>query len=259
MKICLLPIIALTALAISAQAGPHAGGVVVVHATPPIFQTVVEHDGYCGWSDPSGGCPSLDTNLPGAQGFGFWVWWVAAAFPEEAEPRLTGVEFGIDYDPDTVFLVDHDPCGDSYQPTGDWPSPGSGTKVTWIEPQTSIITEAYWFAGYEYYGIDTAFCVIPHPTLGGDFSDDSIPPELDPIADYGCLGFNGDPGYLPCPTSPSGACCLSDDSCEQLTESICSEMGGTYIGDGVPCEPDPCEAPTDTERTTWGRLKSSRW
>lgn len=40
---------------------------------------------------------------------------------------------------------------------------------------------------------------------------------------------------------PTGACCLVDNSCTTLTQSECEvTLTSTYLGDGVPCDPDPC-------------------
>lgn len=38
-----------------------------------------------------------------------------------------------------------------------------------------------------------------------------------------------------------GACCLPDGSCEYVPEEFCTQAyGGDYLGDGIPCEPNPC-------------------
>jgi FtsP/CotA-like multicopper oxidase with cupredoxin domain len=41
----------------------------------------------------------------------------------------------------------------------------------------------------------------------------------------------------------TGACCLPDDTCQELTAAQCSQAGGTYHGDGSLCTPNPCLAP----------------
>lgn len=41
----------------------------------------------------------------------------------------------------------------------------------------------------------------------------------------------------------TGACCVDAD-CSIQTESDCSGMGGTYQGDGTPCDPNPCSSGT---------------
>jgi spore coat protein A len=42
----------------------------------------------------------------------------------------------------------------------------------------------------------------------------------------------------------TGACCLSDNTCQELTPTQCATAGGTYHGDGTICTPNPCVAPT---------------
>ncbi len=38
-----------------------------------------------------------------------------------------------------------------------------------------------------------------------------------------------------------GACCLEDGECAWMTPSQCAAVGGTFMGEGVPCDPNPCE------------------
>jgi hypothetical protein len=51
----------------------------------------------------------------------------------------------------------------------------------------------------------------------------------------------------------TGACCLGDD-CFLIGQEQCVTQGGVYLGDGVPCSPNPCE-PTAGEPSSWGRVK----
>jgi len=44
---------------------------------------------------------------------------------------------------------------------------------------------------------------------------------------------------------PRGACCPPGGPCRFVTEEECLAMGGEYVGDGILCEPDPCEAGID--------------
>ena len=75
-------------------------------------------------------------------------------------------------------------------------------------------------------------------------------PEQSPCGELiGALG----PG---CGTSiPTGACCFPDRLCAVLSEEECDELAGTYQGDYVLCEPDPC-VPISVETVTWGRIKA---
>jgi spore coat protein A len=38
----------------------------------------------------------------------------------------------------------------------------------------------------------------------------------------------------------TGACCVPEGDCTQLTPEQCASVGGTYQGNGTPCSPDPC-------------------
>jgi len=79
-------------------------------------------------------------------------------------------------------------------------------------------------------------------TLAGDPTDVD-----DPVADNRVLAgedlVQGLVTQFVCGEPPTGACCEEfevTDVCEVLTEDECGEGGGTYIGDGVSCEPNPC-------------------
>lgn len=235
-------------MACTADAGPNEDGVIILHAVP--YQSR-DFPPLCEGFDLVN-CEEATVNVPGGE---FWKWWVVGAFPAGSGPRLSGVSFGIEYDASTVLLLDYGSCADFELPTSDWPATGSGTAVTWLSPQTDPLIEIYAFAGYEYYGLDAQFCLVPHPTQGGNFADDSVPSIIDPIADYGCLGFNLNPGYLPCPEQPIvGACCLPDGSCVILTEADCNAEAGVWIGPGSGCDPDPCAVPT--QERSWGAVKN---
>jgi spore coat protein A len=45
------------------------------------------------------------------------------------------------------------------------------------------------------------------------------------------------------PPAPEGACCFEDGHCEQQTQADCDTLGETYLGDGIPCTPNPCQQP----------------
>ena len=50
----------------------------------------------------------------------------------------------------------------------------------------------------------------------------------------------GCPFLTPPATTPTGACCATDDTCSVTTQSDCEAAGGTYQGDDTDCTPDPC-------------------
>ncbi len=258
----------------AAVAGPNAGGTLVLHANTSLAYAAV--------SSVTGADPV--------------VFFAVAAFPSGSSPRLAGLTFGVNYD-SSVTLVAQGACGDFELSTGDWPSSGAGTAITWNTANTGVLVPAYWFAGYNYYAPQPAhFGVGPHPTQGGNFADDAVPANLDPVSAFGVLGFDA-PGSAPCPQiGATGACCFSDGSCavlgadgcvanggsyqgndtnsdpnpgvaatgaccegevcEIFTEDHCGEHGGDYIGDNTVCDPNPC-LPVATQKSTWGQIKQT--
>lgn|GEM_PF-3166884 len=54
---------------------------------------------------------------------------------------------------------------------------------------------------------------------------------------------------------PAGACCVGQNppDCYVTTSHVCTTGGGTYLGDGTGCDPNPCQTPT--KHTTWGRIR----
>ena len=236
----------------TAHAGPNAGGTLIIHATSEIEWTD-DIPSLCGLAEiPDGDCANAIINLAGGSTLPS-VWWIVAAFPDGSSPRLAGVTFGVDYDDTAITLVSYESCGGFELHDEDWPAPGAGTAVTWATAQTDQLVTVYAFAGYEYYGADVAFCVGQPSQRNANFADDSIPSLLDPVVDFGCLGFNGDPGYLACPGAlPIGACCFGH-ICNLLSEADCSEDGDVWYPD-TSCDPNPC-VPVPTRGSSWGRIK----
>ena len=195
----LITLILLIVLPFAATAGVNHGGTLILHAPPYIEAT----DGtWCGRSGLTA-CEYARVDLPWAPDSTV-AFYVIAAFPEAASPRLLGLNFGIDYDPDKFQIAGWETCGDFQLTTGNWPDPESGNTVTWNEAQTGHLTEVGCFLGYCYGSVSdaTQFDLTAHPTLGGVFGDDSVPSVLDPITDYGRLGF-GTGGRAPCPNGGS--------------------------------------------------------
>jgi hypothetical protein len=59
---------------------------------------------------------------------------------------------------------------------------------------------------------------------------------------------------ISCRAPQLGACCLPDGPCRVLAESQCLAEGGVFY-EGVPCDPIPCQTPT--ENTSWGKIRAS--
>jgi hypothetical protein len=178
-----------------ALAGPNAGGVILLHCNEGIEFSSSSYD-YCGQSGLSE-CAEADVRVDRETPA---VFYALAAFPESSSPRMISVSFGVNYDPALLALVGHGRCADSEMTDDTWPAPATGAIVFWQTAQTGRLTEFYWFAAYDYAGAQASFQLTPHPWSEGLFCDDSSYGYLDPIADYGTLGFFTD-GYLPCPPS----------------------------------------------------------
>ncbi|MEZ4650097.1 MAG: hypothetical protein R3E97_15165 [Candidatus Eisenbacteria bacterium] len=240
---CLL---ALTLSSTAVLAGPNAGGTLIVHGDPGVVYTT-DIDDYTGFADLPAGCESAVTNYPADETF---VWWVKAAFPEDATPRLAAAVFGIDYDEDAVVLLAYGPCGDFELSDPSWPAPQSGTAIAFSDARTEGLVDLYWFAGYNYYlgGADVSFDLVPSPSQGADFADDFVPANLDPVIGLGKLGFGSNPGALPCPEplgDGMGACCDGVGHCTISSPADCGAIQGTYMGHDTVCEPTTCGGQED--------------
>lgn len=228
----------------AALAGNYASGVLLLHGSPLIASS--EPTDYDNLSQIAS-CEDVVAQLPegpGAPGQGR-VAYVLAAFLRESYAVLQGVTFGIEWDPSSTAILYSGSCADFELtidgPNGAWPSPGSGTAVTWHVPQSSTVTEVYYFACYGYAG--SQLSLIPHPSQGATFAHSGqLGPRTAPIEALGTLGF-GEPGEHPCVVQELENCCLPDRSCTQLPWYECHKLGGMVRGLG-PCDPNPCPPPT---------------
>jgi hypothetical protein len=180
-------------------AGPNQGGVLILHANPSLTYSVGST--YCGMSGLSA-C-SLAVTSVGWHAGRKTVFHALAAFPPESSPRMKGVSFGIDYDPEKFFFVAKGTCADFEVNDTGWPAPGTGLGESWNDTQTSLLKEVYWFAGYAYSATNpdtTSFRLIPRAADGGIFVDDAVPRIADTVAAYGLLGF-GRSGSGRCPSA----------------------------------------------------------
>lgn len=191
MRTVVLCLVALLAIAGTANAGANAGGTLVFHHLDVAYTT--DNSGYCAEVMPRD-CESINPNSSGAS---YQVWAVLGVFSAENKPKLRGVEFGIQYT--GVELDDWGACGIFEYPMPGWPASGTGTVVTWDAPQTKRIQPVYWFVTYLASLADLpTFELTPHPQNGGHFADAYIPAHTDLITAYGSIGF-GVSGEAPCP------------------------------------------------------------
>lgn len=234
MKKALLAITALSCWGSAALAGPNAGGLLIAALSEGTVYTT-DHSGYCG-SSTTEDCAAAVTTWSGGEPA---VLNIIAAFA--GNPRLAGLTFGLNYSAG-VSILEGGSCGDFELPDASWPASGTGNAVTWSSAQTDDLVECYWFAAYNYYGGVEMFCLGPHPTQGGNFADDDVPSNIDPIAGYGVFGFNS-AGEAPCPDGPPGACCLPDGTCVITLRQDCEALGGVFQGKGTACETVECPQP----------------
>lgn len=193
------------------RGGPNAGGVIILHCNEAVEFTSPSYD-YCGQAALAG-CSEADSRVDRTTPA---VFFALAAFPDTSSPRLVGISFGISYSAH-LNLVGWGFCADSAVEDSAWPQSGTGATVFWLEPQTDLLKEFYWFAAYDYSAVPAQFGLAANPSEGGWFGSDQSWGGFDAIAGYGSLGFFMD-GHNPCEVHPGG----------------------------VPAE-----------KTTWGRLKST--
>ncbi len=182
-------------------AGPNENGVLILHR-----EFYLNLPGECSFGGADlcecsdlESCDDADTEADSSDLYAMWTY---MAFPQASTPRVKEVRFGVDYDNTSIFLSDFGGCADVETPDGSWPAPGTGTVLAFDQPREGTLELAYFFVGYEYYGESRLFEVTPHPSLGGVFLDDAVPPAEDEIVDYGAIGFNM-AGRLPCPQDPT--------------------------------------------------------
>lgn len=243
-----------------ARSGPHVGGTLILHyhdaltatCDPPPFQSALDN------------CDRAVVRVPPATAFPpdcseYQVWYAYAAFPPGSLPRLRSICFGIDYNPlaggTGIELVStfRDPTAAEIQSIDPpWPDPRSGTALVFLEMHTERVVPIYAFVGYGSPGQVFSLKSHPDPKWGATFGDDSVPPNLDPVAGFGSIGF-GICGERACPepTIIEGGCCDPDGTCTYVPEAQCPS--GDWVW-GRLCDPNPCHA-TAAQTTAWGKIK----
>ena len=220
--------------------GPNGGGTLVLHLGPDVAYS---QDGLRADCDLGGEVQDCQDIVARTDQESPVLIFAIALFPSESAPRLLGLTFGIDF-PDCVQLEDWESCGDFEIADANWPSPGTGTAMTWSTAQTDQAVAVYQFFASGLAAEPGELALAPHPTQGAVFADDSIPSLLDEIAGLGSFGFFRD-GITPCPQAqePIGACCFENGTCRVLTIPECDSAGGEFLGAYVYCAPNPCPQP----------------
>ncbi|MCA9758747.1 MAG: choice-of-anchor D domain-containing protein [Candidatus Eisenbacteria bacterium] len=246
----------------SAFAGPNANGFLLLHTDDTVVYTQDDESIYCDHlylecpfdpecDDDHSGCESVleQLDVTSDRGINPSVFWLLGAFRADACPRVTGAQFSLSWPVESMpTFVSWGSCGDFEIASEGWPTELlSGTAITFSQPITRTALSLYWFAAYSYYGpLVIAAADYPTSSYGAAFADDSVPSVIDPIPDgnLGTIGLNGATGWNPYISgSATGACCLSDDSCQIEDSSTCNAMGGEFQGPGTSCVPNPCTPP----------------
>lgn len=160
------------------------------------------------------------------------------AFPEEAEPEVNLVTFGLQY-PSGVRVVRSEWTPECLQiGTWNWPKSRQGLSIAYLQkPDTTDVVELGWIA----FRASAPSRVAAAPHIDARMAGRIVaqtPPDQVPIAAYGTIGFGMD-GSVPRPSLPGpdlGATCFEDD-CLMITRAEAEYYRGdvVFLGEGVVC------------------------
>ena len=236
MVICCAPVLA----------GRNGGGSLLVHTNDAIIYS--PGTDYCATAMPAS-CDVLVTRTdrydPDAS-----IIWLVWAFREDDTnpgPEVTGLRLGVRTSLPAGNLETSAVCGTGALevPTAtpaypDWPENGSGNAITWAQPNYSKVKAFYWLAWYGAQAGDYFGTTVDPRTASASFADNTNPPIEDRTNRFGTVKW-GEAGSNTCPIlPPTGACCVNLVGCSIKTESDCLSAFGNYVGDNMPCIPDPC-------------------
>jgi hypothetical protein len=201
---------------------------------------------YCTYNPLPATCGDLATNVTKDPGVDALVWMVAA-FPSGSSPGVNAFQVGLAGDLDNDYFDAYGICGPGpfEIPDATWPGAGAGTAVAYTSTVYSQLFKMYWFATLA-PNIGASLSTTNY--YGGDhhaeWADDSAPPVTDFCDLFGTVTWGG-PGVLNCPgpLPGLGACCFTDEHCEDLLESTCLSESGTFEGEGTSCATFQCPQP----------------
>jgi hypothetical protein len=223
-------------------AGRNANGMMLVHTDDSIVYTAT--DDYCQSATPDR-CEDF-VNTSHKTPDEATVVWLMAAFMGSSSPAVTTLQFGIHHNlpQNQGYIERYSACGPQplELPDTGWPEPNDcGNLVAYGVPVYDHAFPFYWFAVW--HDDDTYFFgTRTYPSTNeAKFVDDSSPPIEDLCFNFATMRWNV-PGEMSCiPDQPhAGACCFPDGSCIYMPMSECQ---GFYMGDAVPCDPNPCPQP----------------
>ncbi|MFB3910092.1 MAG: hypothetical protein ACE15D_17015 [Candidatus Eisenbacteria bacterium] len=190
--------------ALTVRAGKNADGALIVHTDNTVTYTATGD--YCG----------VDLRMPGSCEDAVArsnknsktpaVIWILAAFPEESDPAVAGIQFGVEHNlpQGQEGVVAYQACGESplELPDDGFPGTPGGTLVAYGEPVSgSTLFPVCWVAAYGSLG--DSLRTAEYPGSGHSyFADDSVPAVEDEITNFGILRWQSD-GMNDCPGGPS--------------------------------------------------------
>jgi len=210
------------------------------------------------WLDPVGSnAMAIDTLVPGGGGdpSGACCVGTSCTYGTEADCEETGGTYQGDYVSCTTY-----PCGGapegacciaskcSVMTASDCSNFGGSYQGDGSSCTADICDNGGCEVGYSPDCMGTCFEDSVYTDWVGDgFCDDGayVPSDYgyggpEGVAIYlNCDTFSCDGGDCTCDGGSTGACCVGSD-CQVTSESDCSALGGTYIGDGSSCSSNTC-------------------
>lgn len=249
------PLLLMGLIAFSAQADPTilSGGVLITHYVEQLpYSSDAPTLGWCGEYAASYAISSFEdqVNRIDTQTYLPASWFVIAAWWEEK--TWCGTEYGLgEFNAGLFGFLEwaacYPPGGGLEIPTAGWPGPNEGIAfVVTGEAWEGNFVPVMWFGGYA-YGYAGAGIIplgVDPPTAFAGFSNCAAPPEpfaVEPSG-WGGMGINMDGIWVGPMTPDPGACCIGED-CSYILEEQCIALGGNFLGELIPCEPNPCLPP----------------
>jgi hypothetical protein len=198
-----------------------------------------------------------------------YVWLMVANADEPA--GVAGLSCGVDWaqidGPPGSMLVSWQRCSELEFPSGGWPGPGGGNRITWAaqtncqrqQPSAGKVTACAGFflvssyVDFDYYGNPLPPRPIPHAYLQITKNQNVPTPEL-AVADCGAIETQLEAtaaGWAGWNSSSPGVVGLTDTA---VNDGQCPGVNCVVPG----CNPylGPCEGPVPVRQTTWGMIKN---
>jgi hypothetical protein len=203
-RLAVLVVLLLLAFPIAALAGPNAGAAIFVSCgsvtkTTPATCSALHGGMWC--YDLA---YSVNTQLAPLLS---WIAVYVGREPPWALTSVSGVDFGILYDPNALYLPAWTHCG-SLEVNGiGWPQPNTGTTVVWTSPQAGYTVLVGYFTVTKYAGYPASsydWALGAHPLYGtARVTDGSSFDELRYPAIANLMGIGGSNPCGPDPVLPT--------------------------------------------------------